>query len=111
MELEEVHVLAEGLAFPEGPVAMADGSVIFVEIYAGLLSRCDAQGNVSVVAEVGGGPNGAARGPDGAIYICNNGGQATPGGPVQPGQPGPTRYRDRASALHRGRWHPARRSE
>jgi gluconolactonase len=86
MELQDVHVLAEGLAFPEGPVAMADGSVVFVEIYAGRVSRCDADGNVSVVAEVGGGPNGAARGPDGAMYIYNNGGRATPG---QPGQPGP----------------------
>ena len=85
MELEDVRVLAEGLAFPEGPVAMADGSVIFVEIYAGLVSRCDAAGDVSVVAEVGGGPNGAARGPDGAIYICNNGGRATPGGHGGPG--------------------------
>jgi gluconolactonase len=78
MELEDVQVLAEGLAFPEGPVAMADGSVIFVEIYGGRVSRCDAQGIVSVVAEVGGGPNGAARGPDGAIYIANNGGRASP---------------------------------
>src|ERR1017187_9736425 len=81
MELQDVHVLAEGLAFPEGPVAMADGSVVFVEIYAGRVSRCDADGNVSVVAGGGGGPNGAARGPDGAMYICNNGGRATPGQP------------------------------
>jgi gluconolactonase len=29
---------------------------------------------VTVVADVGGGPNGAAVGPDGAFYVCNNGG-------------------------------------
>jgi gluconolactonase len=29
---------------------------------------------VEVIAELGGGPNGAAMGPDGAIYVCNNGG-------------------------------------
>ena len=67
-------MLAEGLGFPEGPVAMGDGSVIFVEIRAGRLSRVDRQGSLSVVAEVGGGPNGAAVGPDGAVYVCNNGG-------------------------------------
>jgi gluconolactonase len=31
-------------------------------------------GKVEVVAETGGGPNGAAYGPDGRIYVCNNGG-------------------------------------
>ena len=29
-----IEVIAEGLAFPEGPVVMADGSVIVVEIMA-----------------------------------------------------------------------------
>ena len=33
------EVLAEGLQFPEGPIAMADGSVILVEIARGTLSR------------------------------------------------------------------------
>jgi gluconolactonase len=31
-------------------------------------------GTVAVVASLGGGPNGAAIGPDGAAYVCNNGG-------------------------------------
>src|SRR2546429_269984 len=31
-------------------------------------------GEVSVVATLGGGPNGAALGPDGRCYVCNNGG-------------------------------------
>ncbi|MDX1383899.1 MAG: SMP-30/gluconolactonase/LRE family protein, partial [Thermoanaerobaculia bacterium] len=31
-------------------------------------------GTVEVVAELGGGPNGAAIGPDGRCYVCNNGG-------------------------------------
>ena len=35
-------------------------------------------GSRSVVAEIEGGPNGAAVGPDGAIYLCNNGGSFTP---------------------------------
>ena len=66
--------IASGLQFPEGPVALADGSVLLVEIKRGTLSRVAPDGAVSVVAETGGGPNGAAVGPDGAIYLCNNGG-------------------------------------
>src|SRR5690242_1874877 len=66
--------IASGLQFPEGPIAMSDGSVILVEIQRGTLSRVDPQGRVEVVGECGGGPNGAAVGPDGAIYVCNNGG-------------------------------------
>ena len=69
-----MRTLAEGLAFPEGPVALADGSVLIVEIAAGSLSRVMPDGTVAPVARPGGGPNGAAIGPDGRCYICNNGG-------------------------------------
>ncbi len=67
-------MVADGVGFPEGPVAMADGSVLFVDITKQTLSRLTADGRIDVVAEIPGGPNGAAIGPDGAIYICNNGG-------------------------------------
>jgi len=66
--------IASGLLFPEGPIAMADGSIILVEIARGTLSRVTPDGKIEVIAETGGGPNGAAIGPDGAVYICNNGG-------------------------------------
>lgn len=67
--------VASGLRFPEGPVAQADGSVLLTEIARGTLSRVDtATGEVSVVVETGGGPNGAAFGPDGKVYVANNGG-------------------------------------
>jgi len=68
------EIVAEGLAFPEGPVWMEDGSVVFVEIKAGRITRVRPDGRKEVVAEPGGGPNGAAIGPDGALYVCNNGG-------------------------------------
>jgi len=68
------RVVATGLRFPEGPIAMPDGSVILVEIERGTLSRVRPGGTVEVVAETGDGPNGAAIGPDGRCYICNNGG-------------------------------------
>lgn len=66
--------ITSGLRFPEGPIAMADGSVVLVEIERGTLSRVTPDGVIEVVADLGGGPNGAAVGPDGAIYVCNNGG-------------------------------------
>ena len=62
------------LQFPEGPIAMPDGSIIVVEIARGTLSRVDPNGSIDVIADLGGGPNGAAIGPDGACYVCNNGG-------------------------------------
>ncbi|MDM0074733.1 SMP-30/gluconolactonase/LRE family protein [Variovorax sp. J2P1-59] len=68
------EVIATGLRFPEGPVALPDGSVLVVEIAGGRLVRVLPNGELSVVAELGGGPNGAALGPDGHCYICNNGG-------------------------------------
>jgi gluconolactonase len=61
------------LMFPEGPVAMDDGSVIVVEIEAGRLTRVKPDGSKHTIATVGGGPNGLAIGPDGALYVCNNG--------------------------------------
>ena len=70
----EGRKFATGLKFPEGPVAMADGSVLVVEIERGTLSRVDQNGRIEVVAHTGGGPNGAAIGPDGKCYVCNNGG-------------------------------------
>ena len=70
----EFEIVAEGLAFPEGPVWMQDGSIILVEIAKGCITRIWGDGRSEIVAETGGGPNGAAIGPDGALWICNNGG-------------------------------------
>ncbi|MFA7263744.1 MAG: SMP-30/gluconolactonase/LRE family protein [Caulobacter sp.] len=70
----DIELVAEGLRFPEGPVAMNDGSVIFTEIAGQRLTRVTPDGKTSTVAETGGGPNGAAIGPDGAMYVTNNGG-------------------------------------
>src|SRR4029450_8044826 len=70
----KVTEIAQGLRFPEGPVAMPDGSVILVEIERKTLSRVTADGTIHVVATLGGGPNGAAMGPNGKIYVTNNGG-------------------------------------
>jgi gluconolactonase len=77
-ETPEYRVVAGGLRFPEGPVAMPDGTVLVVEVRGGTLVRVHADGKVEEVAllnpEGHGGANGAAIGPDGAAYVCNNGG-------------------------------------
>lgn len=73
-EAPDVRIVTEGLQFPEGPIAMADGSVVLVEVRRGTLSRVTPDGSTEIVAELGGGPNGAAVGPDGAVYVVNNGG-------------------------------------
>lgn len=70
----EIRELATGLKFPEGPVAFADGDIVLVEIARGTLTRVRPDGRLDVIANLGGGPNGAALGPDGAMYVCNNGG-------------------------------------
>lgn len=70
----EMREVAKGLRFPEGPVAMADGSVVLVEIAGPSLTRVLPDGRMERVATMTGGPNGAAIGPDGMFYVTNNGG-------------------------------------
>lgn len=83
----ELELVTDGLRFPEGPIALADGSVVLVEINRQTLTRVRPDGKHEIVAELGGGPNGAAIGPDGAVYVCNNGGfqwREGPGGSLAP---------------------------
>src|SRR5262245_12477655 len=76
-------VVATGLLYPEGPVWRPDGSVLLVEVKGGTLTRLAADGTKTTVATLGGSPNGAAIGPDGAVYVCNSGGfEWIPVGPV-----------------------------
>jgi len=87
--------ITDGLRFPEGPIAMPDGTVILVEMFGPRLTRVHADGTTETVAEIEGGPNGAAIGPDGALYLCNNGGAFAPvelDGMLLPGGFDPDRY-------------------
>jgi gluconolactonase len=67
-------LVTDGLNFPEGPVALAGGDILVCEIATGDLVRVAPDGAKSVAASVGGGPNGLAMGPDGRVYVANNGG-------------------------------------
>lgn len=90
-----LETVTTGLRFPEGPVAMADGSVIVTEMFGHCLTRVAADGSKSTVADINGLPNGLALGPDGDLYLCNNGGAFTPmevGGLLYPGEFDPSKY-------------------
>ena len=93
--MNEITEITAGLRFPEGPIAMPDGSVIVVEMFGPRLTRVSPTGEKATIADIAGGPNGAAIGPDGALYLCNNGGCFTPvdlGGLLFPGPHDPSRY-------------------
>ena len=65
------RVICDGLQFPEGPIAMPDGSVLVVEIRRATLTRITPDGATAIAADWGdpgaAGPNGAAIGPDGSV--------------------------------------------
>ena len=70
----ETDIITDELNFPEGPIYLNDNSVLLVEIARGTLTKVFMNGKKEILCELGGGPNGAAIGPDGYCYICNNGG-------------------------------------
>ncbi|HEX3456201.1 MAG TPA: SMP-30/gluconolactonase/LRE family protein [Gaiellaceae bacterium] len=72
-DMSTLHTVATGLRFPEGPVALDDGTVLVPEIEGAALARVAPDGAVTRI-HVGGGANGAALGPDGAVYVDNSGG-------------------------------------
>ena len=82
----EKRVVAEGLRFPEGPAFDEHGNLFVVEIAGGQVSKIAADGAVSVFAKTGGGPNGSNFGPDGNLYVCNNGGFPSPDREREPGR-------------------------
>ena len=89
--MRDVRILTDGLRFPEGPAVLPDGDLLVCEVIGGRLTRVAPDGSKTVVAELGGSPNGAALGPDGAVYVCNSGGYPyteLPNGDLVPSGPG-----------------------
>jgi gluconolactonase len=93
--MAELVEITSGLKFPEGPIAMPDGTVILVEMFGPRLTRVHPDGRKETIATIPGGPNGAAMGPNGEVYICNNGARFTEmdmGGLTFPGPTTPGKY-------------------
>ena len=67
------EVMATGLEVPEGPVALPDGRIAFVQQVLGMVSAFDGV-EVSTISVGPGAPNAVTYGPDGFLYATQNGG-------------------------------------
>lgn len=72
--LDSLQLFAQGLRFPEGPVALADGTLLCTEIEGDSVARIAADGTILRRYPCAAGPNGMAIGPDGAAYVVSDGG-------------------------------------
>jgi gluconolactonase len=71
--LADAALLLSGLGFPEGPVLMPDGAIVFCDGNTGELCRW-ADGTATTYARTGGSPWGAALGADSCVYVAQAGG-------------------------------------
>jgi len=66
------RLLASDLGFPEGPVVMPDGRIVFCDGNVGELLVWDGE-SLTTYAHTGGSPWGAVLGSDGAVYVTQGG--------------------------------------
>ncbi|HEX7962763.1 MAG TPA: SMP-30/gluconolactonase/LRE family protein [Terriglobales bacterium] len=67
------ELLGEGFKFSEGPAVDKDGNVFFTDIPNNRIHKIDLNGKITVWKEDSGGANGMMFGPDGRLYVCQNG--------------------------------------
>lgn len=72
---DSVELLAQGFVFTEGPLELADGSLIFEDIKANRTHQIAPDGRVSLLRDQTRGANGQTFGPDGLIYFCEQDGR------------------------------------
>lgn len=71
----QAQVVVEGIHFPEGPVWCPDGSLVVTSVSAGALYRIDLdEGRAHLLADTGGGANGAVLASDRGFVVAQNGG-------------------------------------
>ena len=63
-----------GCGFPRGRSRWPTARSYWARSPASAVTRVAPDGGKAAIGSAGGGPNGLARGPDGALYLCNNGG-------------------------------------
>jgi gluconolactonase len=80
-----IDVLADELGFTEGPVWLPDGRVALTSISHGCVYVVDPAGSPTERIATGGGPNGLTLGPDGGLYVAQNGGIFGASGSAQAG--------------------------
>lgn len=68
----QATLLVSDLGFPEGPVVMPDGAIVFCDGNTGELLRWE-DGTLGTYARTGGSPWGALIGADGAVYVTQGG--------------------------------------
>lgn len=70
----DINTLANSIGFTKGPVWLTSAELLVTSVSRGLVYRVSIEGGgAEVAAETGGGPNGLAVGPDGVIYVAQNG--------------------------------------
>lgn len=72
------ELLADGLGWAEGPAALPDGRICFVESYRSQVSVWERGHGVRRYAYTAGGPNSCVLGDGGVLYVCQNGGTTGP---------------------------------
>ena len=67
-------VIAEGAAVPEGPLFLADGSLLVTEMAPdrGCVTRIESDGSIGAVIAATGRPNGLAPATDSAVWVAES---------------------------------------